>query len=517
MPQPATHHGEAAAPPTVRDYTRLVRNHLVVLVVSLLVGTAVSVGYLLVRTPSYVSSTSILLTATGATPASQVANGRTNTVINLDTEAQLVRSDETLEAVRARLRAVEPVRQLARRVTVTVPPNSEVLVVSFRAQEPRLAQQGSAAVADAYLDARASRARALLDAQVSALEEQLEGLHKELAIAAVDVVEANPESMDRLVAAAERDRVQSQIEDTDALLGELQRIQVTPGTVITAATPAESDSRSLTPIALVTGPFAGLLVGFGVALLLENTRRTVRDRSDVVSRTPFPVLLRLPEAVSWTSPGEWSTRQREAFSRLRNQIGHLADRPPQVVVVAGTSPGDASEAVAAGLVSSAHAPGSAPHTELDLSLMRDGRSRLHAESSGDGESDPIVVVAAPTCESSEAQTLASRSDTVLLVVEEGVSQLSHLEDAVLQFTGVGAAAIGVVLVPSTRARRAADRQVSQSGRDPSGAGRHRRAWPASTSLAAEPPMTSSGNRSTAGDVLAGGDSAEHAATAAGRS
>ena len=97
------------------------------------------------------------------------AGGRTKGTINLDTEAQLVGSGAVAVKAAALLRSTTNPLELAHAVSVEVPANTTVLVISFEADTPQKAQAGSHAFAEAYLRNREQTARSGLDSQIKSL------------------------------------------------------------------------------------------------------------------------------------------------------------------------------------------------------------------------------------------------------------------------------------------------------------------------------------------------------------
>src|SRR5690349_4572858 len=97
----------------------------------------------------YESSASVLVQPIGVD--TNVVGGRTKGDINLDTEAQLVHSTAVATDAGTLLRSTQRPQQLARRVSVEVPPNTSVLVITYSGPSPQAAQSGAHAFAEAYL------------------------------------------------------------------------------------------------------------------------------------------------------------------------------------------------------------------------------------------------------------------------------------------------------------------------------------------------------------------------------
>lgn len=143
----------------------------------------------------YESSASVLVQA-----VEQDANqsgGRTKGAINLDTEAQLVKSGAVATKAATLLRSpVSPI-ELAKNVSVEVPANTTVLVITYEADSPEAAQRGSHAFAEAYLRNREESARAGLDVQIKSLSLKVRQLTTNLTGINARLARARPDSSER--------------------------------------------------------------------------------------------------------------------------------------------------------------------------------------------------------------------------------------------------------------------------------------------------------------------------------
>ena len=107
--------------------------------------------------PVYSSTTSVLVHTVGMEP------------VNLQTEAEMVRSTQTSVDVAARIGGVG----LPAVASVDVPQNTSVLVIRFEAKSATAAQAGARAFAEVYLRNREAAARTALDQQVAALNTKI--------------------------------------------------------------------------------------------------------------------------------------------------------------------------------------------------------------------------------------------------------------------------------------------------------------------------------------------------------
>src|SRR5207248_7140909 len=94
-----------------------------------------ALAYIVVAPKTYTSSALVYVNATGADQSSQLANSRTQGTgtVNLDTEAQIVTSGTVAAVAGHDLHSSLTPYQLAHNVSVTVPPNSQTLLISCSA------------------------------------------------------------------------------------------------------------------------------------------------------------------------------------------------------------------------------------------------------------------------------------------------------------------------------------------------------------------------------------------------
>src|SRR3954471_23662276 len=113
------------------------------------------------------SAASVLVSPAGTD--ANASGGRTKGDINLDTEAQLVKSTAVAVGAKQLLRSPAAPDELAKAVTVEVPANTTVLVIAYTGDSPQAAQASAHAFAEAYLRNREASARARLDREAAAL------------------------------------------------------------------------------------------------------------------------------------------------------------------------------------------------------------------------------------------------------------------------------------------------------------------------------------------------------------
>jgi Mrp family chromosome partitioning ATPase/capsular polysaccharide biosynthesis protein len=471
-------------------------------------GTGAAITSTLPRV--YESATSVLVQAVDQDVNAQ--GGRTKGTINLDTEAQLVGSGAvSVKAAQLLRTAVSPV-ELAKKVSVEVPANTTVLVIRYQTDNPKDAQAGSHAFAEAYLRNREETAQSGLDQQITTLSTKIKQLTTNLTVVNGRLAASRAGSSERSNLESLRSNTQNQLNSLTGRLNELTTTTVGAGSIISDARVPDQPTSPNALLNTASGGMAGLLLGLALGFVRERFDRRLRTAGDVRDRARVPVLAALDDR---TMPHFDDVLQPygpggRVFNRLRNEV--LASLAPgdQVIVVTGASRGAATTLVAANLAAAlartgsdvvligAHLPDSvvdaAPLARIlgvnampGLSDLLAGRITLAkamqrtaripslrvittggaATAAGLMQSQRLrdtlqalrvqtgfVVIEAPsTSSSADAQSLASLADAAILAVELRRTRRPALLDAAEQLRRVGTPLLGAVVVPWLSALR----------------------------------------------------------------
>jgi uncharacterized protein involved in exopolysaccharide biosynthesis/Mrp family chromosome partitioning ATPase len=473
----------------------------------------------------YESSTSVLVQAVDQD--TNASGGRTKGAVNLDTEAQLVGSGAVAVKAGELLRTTRSPIDLAKDVSVEVPANTTVLVVTFKGGTPQDAQAGSHAFAEAYLRNRQETAQDGLNQQIKTLNAKVKQLTTALTGINARLSRAAKGSPDESNLLSLRNNSQNQLNSLTGKLNELTTTTVGAGSIISDARLPETPTSPNPMINLATGGMIGLLVGLLLAFARERFDRRLRTAGDVRDRGRMPVLAALDER---TTPHYDDVLQPygaggRVFNRLRNEV--LASLQPgdQIIVVTGASRGSAATLVSANLAAAlartgsnvvligAHLPDSvmdgAPLARMfgvsatpglsDLlagrvslarvlqrtpripslrvittggaataaGLMQSQRLRDTLETLR-GQGGYVVIEAPSTSSSADAQSLASLADAAILAVELRRSRRPALLDAAEQLQRVGTPLLGAVVLPRLAAMRVADAHAPAVTLSPAG-------------------------------------------------
>ncbi|TQN37555.1 capsular polysaccharide biosynthesis protein [Blastococcus colisei] len=484
------------------DYTFLLRRQWWVVVAAVAVAIGLAATYTAVATPEYTSTTSVLVSPTGTAGTS---SSGPRTTINMDTEAQIITSTEVMEAVADWLNFAGDPRELAERVSISVPPNTEILDISFTGLTAADARWGAEAFASAYLLNREDAAASSVRAQQESLQARIADLDARLAALSEATAALPSDSASRAYNQAQAANLNDQLGDLSAQLNALDAFAVRPGEVITQASLPASPSSPQPLLSLAAGALGGLLLGVGLAVLRQRSDRYVRQPDDVDRQTGLPVLADLPASMDPDRVRLATSASLEGrnFTRLRNIVTAGSIREARVVLVAGV--GAPAGAIAANLAASLARSGEPTvlvcgdvHADTDVQLfgrssdglaevlvgrataadaMRSVPSLPDLQVLGPGrdrdlaaellqtsapraliddllETATWVVMEAPATDAgADAQTLARYADFALLVVQVNVTTTQAIVDARAQFESMRTPVVGAAVLPAPARER----------------------------------------------------------------
>ncbi len=259
------------------DYAGVLRRRWRVILACAITGLLAGAGYLHAAHKVYTATASVYVTATSGT-TNQVANGRTTGAVNLDTQAQMVRSSAVAQAA-AKMTALKS------------------RIADLESASAKLTIEASS------LPANSSR-RAAAEVQLTSDHSQLSSLNRQ--VAQLTVALANPSG----------------------------------GSIISNAIPPRGASSPKPALVLASGLLAGLLAGFVLAFISDRRRRWIRRPQDV-AEADVPVLMSLPAkgpAPELTITVARSPLGRE-FSELAHMLTGAMGAGRHVILVSGTTRG----------------------------------------------------------------------------------------------------------------------------------------------------------------------------------
>jgi len=470
---------------TLGEYAGAFRRRWWVVALGAVLGLALAAAFLLVAPKTYVATSSVLVNPIGIEFDSAVDGARTNSGVNLDTEAQIVTSQAVSSRAKVNLQTPEIVGQLVQNVSVAVPPNTNVLRISFAADSAEAAQIGAAAYADGYLSNRRETAEDLLAEQSRALNQQIAELESQLPSATAD----------------ERTGLETSLQTLNTRKASVDGTRVDPGKVISDSLLPKRPASPNAGLVLTSGLAFGLLVGLMCLLLLERRDGRCYDWRSVERRLGLAVLADVPGTAESPAPlFEPHSPGAEAFGQVRNAILSGLGDEPATLVIASPSAGYGADVVAANLAVALARAGytttllvadessqiaelfGMPATDGLTEVLRGGLSVDRAahrvpdlqglsliaaghgldseieDLEGSGIAPVLETLAArthfllirsrPNDVASDAQLFGRHARAALPVVEIGRTVRDSVENGVRQWTLVGTTVPGAVTVPA---------------------------------------------------------------------
>jgi uncharacterized protein involved in exopolysaccharide biosynthesis len=254
------------------DYFGFLRRQAWIVVLCVAVGAAAAFGLLSQTANTYTSHASVLVQPL-ATVSSTVVGSRTNGTINLDTEAQILKSTTVAAAAQKTLGTTESTVALLSRVSVTVPANTSVLTISCTGKAPTSAAACAQAFARAYLTNRAATAQADVTQQANSYKKQLATVQASLLAVTKRLQVETAASSAGIYDRSQKDLITSEIQDLNSNLNSLTGQVVIPGQIIAAANTPSARSGPSTQLYVISGIVVGLIVGLLLGMGREARRR----------------------------------------------------------------------------------------------------------------------------------------------------------------------------------------------------------------------------------------------------
>ena len=264
------------------------RRHALLVLVCALVGLGLGWYVGQSQQPTWSSTARVLINPAVGNPfAPAPSSVRQDELTSLETEAQVAASAEVLAAVAAANPPVT-VSQIQRGLLITVPPNTQILTLTFTAGDAETAERVTDSLATLYLENRDQRATRVNSARVERVEKQTEVVVDDLraATAAAQRGTAADRQFQSELAAALR----NQLVSLRAQRSFLENSEVPAGSVISPASVAARSGGLVLPVMVAAGALVGLALGWVVALLRERLAGRVRTPRDVLA-AGLPVLV----------------------------------------------------------------------------------------------------------------------------------------------------------------------------------------------------------------------------------
>ena len=229
------------------DLLGMARRHWWLAVSLVVLGVLGAAQFTRMEPKVFESSTSVLVQPSGTD--TNVVGGRTKGDINLDTEAQLVRSTAVASSAAKLLQSKQAPDELAANVSVEVPANTSVLVITYAAPDAATARNGSHAFAASYLQNRDESARADITGQIGTLTTKLAQLNAQRSQVNRMLAPLRQSDPNRANLENQRSTVSAQIDSLTSRLNQLTTTTLSSGRIIRdAELPARPSKPNQCPI-----------------------------------------------------------------------------------------------------------------------------------------------------------------------------------------------------------------------------------------------------------------------------
>lgn len=479
------------------------RRSAVLLVVLALTGAGLGLLAGLQRAEEHTAEASILVAPLDGNPF--YPGGRGDELVNLETEAQLVASDQVARNVAARIGYRGTASQLLSGLDVRVPSNTQILAISYTGATDEQAVRRAQAFADAYLDYRSVRSQDVVESRSGRIQSQIDSQGETLQELVAAANEAT--GAERRVLQERITGVSTQISQLRVELAELQSGSVDPGQVITPATSVGQNPITSVAAFAVLGMLGALVLALSIVVLRARAENRIHHAADVAaSGLPLLGAVTAEEVAAGneaaTTPGAPVAATGSGFQTLRVTVLARERRRPVRLLYAPAASAATTPQTALGLAYSAaasrlttvlvdatgepdglsavlgleHAPGFTEiligEVEVDeavtslsdhLMVVPAGRKDTRVDDMLTGprigsvfdhleKGADIVVVATRAMDSARAKALAMVTDTTVVEAVDGQTRLGELL-AVGEEATVGNPVLGVVFVAAARTRQ----------------------------------------------------------------
>jgi succinoglycan biosynthesis transport protein ExoP len=372
------------------------RAHIPLIVITTVLGLALGFLASTQLSSSATATTTILLNPLDGNPFYPSTRGEQ--LVNLGTEAEALRSDAVANMVKSATGSDLDAADLLAGVSVSNPPNTQILEVTFTSDSVDEAEKYSQAFADSYLAYRKQQADKVIDGQVQQLDAQIAEAQQQLTAIAAQAAGLPNSSPQAEVLRRQAQTASDQISSLGATRADLLALPRDPGQVVTPASGTEPGSSKLGLIVILAGGLVGAGAGLAFAAARSVSDRRIHTVEDL-DALDVPVLGAFGIGAEAPKPGD-AARTAAADDQIRRIRAALLARghvQPWVLLVTGASPRE-------------HAPLVVP--ELAGAFARSGLETivLHANLRSPDPS-PLVPTDSPVglCQLLTGRTTASES------------------------------------------------------------------------------------------------------------
>ncbi|WP_346921763.1 hypothetical protein [Glutamicibacter creatinolyticus] len=271
------------------------------------------------------ASTVILVTPLEGNPFYPGTRGEQ--LVNLTTEAQVLKSDKVASKVTESMGLDSETGSFLRRLSTTVPPNTQLIEVTFEHNDRDTAVSGAQAFADSYLEFRSDQAATFLQGQITGIQEEIGKLTESIGELTQKLNNGDTQDFERTLIEAQLNSAASQIASLGARESTLATTRIDPGQVVTRASLDRAALLGVRELLTIAGLFGGLGLGVLVMVVTARSNKILRRPDEL---RPFGV-----NAMHVVSESEISADEvkdgNPVLARLSPELTHFRSQLLQMV------------------------------------------------------------------------------------------------------------------------------------------------------------------------------------------
>ena len=267
------------------------------------------------------ASTVILVTPLEGNPFYPGSRGEQ--LVNLTTEAQVLKSDKVAIMAIEKLRVNAQPASFLRRLSTTVPPNTQLIEITFEHNDADTAVSGAQTFADSYLEFRSDQAAAYLQGQIGGIREEIDKLTERMGELTQKLNTKGTLPFERTVLEAQLNSGASQIAALGAKESTLATTRIDPGQIVTRASIDRAPLLGVRELLTIAGIIAGMALGVLLMFISVRSNKILR-RPDELKSFGVTAMHMLHESevasADSTANNLASTRYSPKLAEFRSQL-----------------------------------------------------------------------------------------------------------------------------------------------------------------------------------------------------
>lgn len=304
---------------TIRDYLTILRQRLLIAVITVALTTSTAIILSLRQAPEYTAFAKMKLEAVAVgSEAGDVLRTVYFLQGNIKTEAELLKSEMVARRVKDRLNLPHTPQDLVEKILVGDAPNNQVVAVVATADDPKL----TAALANAFAEEYVKMRREQVLEEAERLTEEING-KMDATLTRLGEVDAQlrgavPGSAKYELARRQRDQLVGRLAynegNRQALIDSAPVRSRGFGQIIQYALPPSERSNSDPIRAGVLGLIVGIPLALGLALLLDAMSDTIKTKEEAEKIVGTEMLGVIPLTPDWRSSSPYIVTREAPYS-----------------------------------------------------------------------------------------------------------------------------------------------------------------------------------------------------------